>query len=127
MSRAFLAWGLMMGTIGLVGVLFFGFPDPEPVALFFGTAGVFLAIAAFLALTRFGHDEPPGPRAIPDASPPAALLAVAIWLALLGAMTGWWLSLIAAGLAVAAIAGLIREGRAQREALRRARREEVPE
>jgi hypothetical protein len=120
MSRAFFAWGVLMGAIGLIGVLFFGFADVEPPALLLGTSGVFFAIALFLALTRFGNNDPGAPHATPDISPPVLLLALAITAVLLGGVVGWWLSLIGAGLALFAIGGLIREAVGQRRLLRRA-------
>lgn len=126
MSRVFLAWGAMMLVIALVGLLFFGYVDPESPALLFGTAGVFFALGLFLALTRFGTNVVAGPHALPEISPPVPLLALAIVLAMLGATVGWWLSLIAAGMAALAIGGLVRELVAQRRALRRAVDEHGP-
>ena len=41
----FLLWGALMAAIGVCGLLFFGFPDPEEPALFGGTVfGLFAAI-----------------------------------------------------------------------------------
>lgn len=122
MSRVFLAWGAMMLAIALVGALFFGFADVEPPALLFGTAGFFFVTALVLAVTRLGGNEPDGPRAEPDVSPPMPWLAAAIALALLGSTVGWWLTLIAAGMAVLAVGGLVRERLAQRRALERVER-----
>jgi hypothetical protein len=124
MSRAFFAWGVLMGAIGLVNVLVFGFADVEPPALLLGTSGVFFAIALFLALTRFGDNDPGAPHVTPDISPPVLLLALGITFVLLGGVVGWWLSLIGGGVALFAVGGLIREGVYQRRLLRRALREQ---
>jgi hypothetical protein len=118
--RVLLGWGLLMGAIGLVGVLFYGLGDEETPALFFGTAALVVAIAAGLWATGRGRGEPIGPRAIPDVSPPVPWLAAAIFFAALGAAVGWWLSLIGAGMAVAGAVGLAREMAAQRAARRSA-------
>lgn len=122
MIRVFAGWGLLMATIGLVGVLFFDFASPENVALFFGTASTMAAIAIVLWPTGWGRNLVAGARALPDGSPATVLLAIAIVLAAVGAVFGLWLALIAAGLGLVAIGGLLREARAQRAALRTERR-----
>lgn len=117
MTRVFLGWGVLMGCIGLVGLLFFGFEDPENLALFGGVAAVMLGLAAGLWISGLGRNLVAGPRALPDSSPPVVLLAVAIVFAAVGAEVGLWLALVGAGLALLAVGGLIREARAQRAAL----------
>lgn len=120
MPAVIFGWGIAMAVIGLVGVLFYGFAGPEPPALFFGTAGLIIAVAAFLRFTRFGRDEAPGARATPDISAPVPWLAAAVVLGAVGAELGLWLVLIAAGMGAIGLAALAREGLAQREAARSA-------
>jgi len=120
-TRVFLGWGALMAAIMLVGLLFVGLDDPDSLALLGGTVAVMAAIAAVLALTGWGGALRGGLRALPDISPPTALLGVAVVLAALGAELGLWLALIGGGLALLAIGGLAREARAQRRALARAR------
>jgi hypothetical protein len=50
---------------------------------------------------------------VPDLSPPAALAGVALAGLVVGSELGTWLLLIAGGLLVLALAGLVREGRAR--------------
>ncbi|MBB4662395.1 hypothetical protein [Conexibacter arvalis] len=121
MTRVFLGWGALMAAIMLVGLLFVGLDDADSLALFGGTVAVMAAIAVVLALAGWGRALHGGVRALPDLSPPTVLLGVAIVLAALGAELGLWLALIGGGLALLAIGGLVREGRAQRRALARAR------
>lgn len=122
MTRVFAGWGLLMGTILLVGVLFFDFAGPDNPALFGGTVLTMGLIALVLAVTGWGRSAGAAPRALPDGSPATVLLGIAIVLAAVGAVFGLWLALIGAGLGAAAAGGLVREARAQRAALREARR-----
>lgn len=117
MTRVFFGWGVVMGLIGLVGVLFFGFEDPENAALFGGVAAVMVGLAIGLWATGLGRNLVATPRALPDSSPPVPLLALAIVCAAVGAEIGLWLVLVGAGMALVALGGLIREARAQRAAL----------
>jgi len=119
MPRVFFGWGVLMGVIGLVGLLFYGFEDPENLALFGGVAALMIGLAVGLWLTGLGRVELTAPRALPDISPPMPLLALGIVLAAVGAIVGLWLALIGAGVVLAALGGLVRETRAQRAALKR--------
>ncbi|HEU4657692.1 MAG TPA: hypothetical protein VFR97_09215 [Capillimicrobium sp.] len=117
MTRVFFGWGLLMGAIGLVGLLAFGFESPENLALFGGVLAVMVGLAAGLWASGLGRNEVAGARALPDVSPPVPLLALAITLAAVGAEYGLWLTLIGGGLGLFALGGLLREVRAQRAAL----------
>jgi hypothetical protein len=123
--RVFFWWGVLMGVIGLVGILFFGFADPANRWLFMGVCAFWAGIAALLWITGYGRNLVGGVRALPDASPPVPLLALATVLAAIGAEFGWWLSLLAAGMGLIAISGLVRESRAQRAELGAAREAEA--
>ncbi len=124
MTRVFFWWGLIFAVLGTIGVLFFGFSNVENMWLFYGACGVMVGLAFVLTLTGRGRTVIGGARALPDASPPVPLLAAATIMGALGAEFGFWLALIAAGLALIAIGGLIREMRAQRADLAAAREAE---
>ena len=113
-----LFWGGLMAVIGLAGLLIFGFFDPEPIALFGGTVAVMVLLAALLALRRWDHLDEEFLRSHPDVSPPVPLLGVSCGLLAYSLEVGWWLSLIAGGMTVLGLGGLIREKRAERRALR---------
>ena len=116
----FLLWGAMMAVIGLCGVVIFGFTDAEEPALFGGTVATMLVLAALVWRRRWGRIDEEYLRAHPDLSPPIPWIGVSIGLLAYSLEVGWWLSLIAGGMIVAGIAGLVRERRAQRTAIRRA-------
>ncbi len=120
MTRVFAGWGVLMGVILAVGVLFYHFASATNPSLFGWCVVAMLAIALVLLATGWGRNAVAEPRALPDVSPPTALLGIAIVTACVGAVFGFWLVLIGAGLGVAALGGLVREGRAQRAALRAA-------
>jgi len=118
-AAVFLLWGALMAAIGVSGVLFFGFPDPEEPALFGGTVATMLILAALVWWRRWGRVDEDYLRAHPDVSPPIPWLGVSIGLLAYSLEVGWWLALIAGGMIVAGIAGVVRERHAQRAALRR--------
>lgn len=120
MTRVFAGWGVLMGVILAVGVLFYHFASATNPSLFGWCVVAMFAIALVLLATGWGRNVVAEPRALPDVSPPTALLGIAIVLACIGAVFGTWLALIGGGLGIAALGGLVREGRAQREALRAA-------
>jgi hypothetical protein len=99
----FLAWALLLAVHTTVLVALGG--DTLEVALL-GGAAAGVAVLALLAALR-GRAE--GPRVVPDLSPPAALAAVAVAGLVVGSELGTWLVLIAGGLLVVALAGLVRE------------------
>ena len=117
----FLLWGGLLGVILVVGLLFFGFRDPEAPALFGGSVAVMAILAALIALRRWDAVDEEYLRSHPDISPPVAWLGVSCGLLAYSLEVGWWLSLIAAGMIVVGLAGLVRERRAERRALRAAR------
>jgi hypothetical protein len=120
-TRVFFWWGVIFAVLGTVGVLFFGFDNVESMWLFYGVFAFMAVLSAVLAITGRGRTLIGGVRALPDASPPVPLLALATILGALGAEFGFWLALIAAGVGLVAIGGLIREARAQRADLAAAR------
>jgi hypothetical protein len=116
-ARTFAAWGLVL-LVAAAALLAFRGVDTESFALLFGTAVAVLATAlALLWLARRGRpetDEVGAVRLEPDLSLSAALLGLALFALALSAVVGLWLALIAAGLIVAAVGGLMRERRAMR-------------
>jgi hypothetical protein len=113
----FALWGAFMAVIFIVGLLFFGFRDVEPIPLFGGVVAVMVLLAALIAVRRWGVLDAGRLRAHPDVSPPMPWLGVSISLLAFSVEVGWWLSLIAGGMIAVGIGGLIRELRAEREAL----------
>jgi hypothetical protein len=116
-GRTFTAWGLVLLVVAVVLFAFHGV-DTETYALLFGAAGAALATGlALLWLARGGRSETDEPGTVhldPDLSLSSALLGVALFLLAVSAVVGLWLALIAAGLLVAAVGGLVRERRAMR-------------
>ena len=110
-------WASLLALIMLVGVVVFGPHGPYTPALLGGAA-----LAAFLTgagLATRGRGAPR--RAVhgaPDISPPTVWLAFAIALACVGAALGYWLCLIAAGMAGVGAGALFREVRSERRAVR---------
>jgi hypothetical protein len=117
--HVFLFWGALMAVIFVVGLLFYGFHDIAPKALFGGTVAVMLGLTALLAWRRWDAADEAYLRAHPDLSPPVPFLGIACGLLAYSLEVGWWLSLIAGGMVVFGLGGLIRERRAQRRALAR--------
>jgi len=105
-----LAWAALLAVHTIVLIALGG--DPLEYLLLGGAAlGVALLGLLVAALRRRG--DPDALRTVPDLSPPAALAAVAVAGLVVGTELGSWLLLIAAGLLVVALAGLVREGRAR--------------
>jgi hypothetical protein len=115
----FVFWGALMAVIGAVGVIAFGFSDAEEPALFGGTVATMMILGGVVWMRRYDRVDEEYLRAHPDISPPIPWLGVSIGLLGYSLEVGWWLSLIAGGMIVAGLAGLVRERRAARAALRR--------
>jgi hypothetical protein len=113
----FLFWGALLGAILLVGLLVFGFLDPEPIAMFGGAVAVMAILTGVIAVRRLDAFDEEYLRAHPDVSPPIPWLGVSLGLLAYSLEVGWWLSLIAGGMVVAGVAALVRERRAERRAL----------
>jgi hypothetical protein len=109
----FLLWGLELAVLCVLGLFVFVFRGPESPLLLGGSALTFFLLSAFIAARGLGQPYR-GPEAIPDVSPPTALLGVAVVLLAVSADLGPWLTLIAAGLIGLALGGLARERGAQR-------------
>jgi hypothetical protein len=120
-AAVFLLWGALLAVILLAGLIFFGFPDPETPALFGASVAVMAILAALIAVRRWDAIDEEYLRSHPDVSPPVAWLGVSFGLLAYSLEVGWWLSLIAAGMVVVGLAGVVRERRAERRALRAAR------
>jgi hypothetical protein len=80
-------------------------------------AGLLLALPALVAVVAAAAVGLPaaaagGPRTVPELSLPTVVAAVACAVAAAGVIFGLWLILIGAGLAVAAVTGIVRELRA---------------
>lgn len=110
------AWGCLLA--GLAGLLA-AFPfDALAVALLGGAAASMLLLA-LLMLPTAPNRESSEAQAIPDLSLATALAGIALCCLVVGAEVGLWLVLIGGGLLMLALAGLIRERRAQRDARRK--------
>jgi hypothetical protein len=108
MSRALAVWGLFL-LVAALTLLAFDAVDTESYALMFGLAGAVLVCAVVLwVLGREGEEEGTV-RKEPDLSLPAAGLGVALFLLAASVVLGPWLALIAAGLVVWSLFGLVRE------------------
>jgi hypothetical protein len=116
----FAGWGLLLALIAAAGELFFGFPDWEEYALF----GAAVATMAILAAVVWPVDErADGLRVQADVSLPVPWVGVAVALVAYGFEVGWWLTLIAGAMLLSGLIALVRERRADRQALRRARQQ----
>lgn len=120
MSRSFaptLLYGAALLILIVVGVSVFDVLDPETPSLQGGAAVLLLMLAGYLALRDRGAPDAGDrtARVIPDSSMATAWVAVSIATMALGAELGFWLVLIAAGMLLIGIAGLVRESRASRE------------
>jgi uncharacterized membrane protein YfcA len=115
----FVFWGALMAVIGGAGAVIFGFSDPEEPALFGSTVAAMMILGGVVWMRRWDRVDEEYLRAHPDVSPPIPWIGVSIGLLAYSLEVGWWLSLIAGGMIVAGLAGLVRERRAAREALRR--------
>ncbi len=119
MSRPFaptLLYGGALLIVIAVGVSVFDIVDPETPALQGGAAIVLLVLAGYLALGYRGAPDAGDrtARVIPDSSVAAAWVAVSLATMALGAELGLWLVLIAGGMLLVGIGGLVRESRASR-------------
>jgi hypothetical protein len=114
-------WGGMLAAIAVVGLAVFGFPDSEEPILFGGAVATMVVLA--VVLTRRGEADLAFLRSQPDVSLPVPWLGVAVALLALSLEVGYWLTLIATGMIAVGAAGLVRELRAERAELRRAREE----
>ena len=104
-----LAWAVLLGVNTAVLVALGG--DTLPVCLLGGAAAGTAVLAAVAAVRA----RPSRERwAVPEASPAAALAAIALAGLAVGAELGRWLLLISGGVLALAVGGLIRERRAQR-------------
>ena len=110
----FAIWGVFLGVLAGVGVLFFGKGVEEP-ALLGGAAAFVLVLAFLLAVTRRSL-QVEGGGADPDGSPATVWLALSVGLTVLGAALGPWLAFIGGGMTIVGVAGVVRELRAQRQA-----------
>jgi hypothetical protein len=114
-----LAWAALVAVPAAVAFLFDA--DVTTYLLFLDlVAGTLLIAAIDLVTRRRSYRAPEAAQAIPDTSIPAALIALGITEALLGAELGQWLIMIGAGTLALGSAGVLRELRQQREATRRA-------
>lgn len=109
-------WGVLLGILTAIGLIFFGTTVPTP-ALLGGAAAFVLVLALGLAVSRRSV-QVDGGGADPDTSPATVWLALSLALAAMGAALGPWLALIGGGMAIVGIVGVIRELRAQRQAER---------
>lgn len=107
-------WGVLLGVLTAVGLIFFGTSVPAP-ALLGGAAAFVLVLALGLAVSRRSV-QVEGGGADPDTSPATVWLALSLALTAMGAALGPWLALIGGGMAIVGIAGVVRELRAQRQA-----------
>jgi hypothetical protein len=103
-----LAWA---GLLAVQSALLFLFPSRLISHLLNAWMVATMAMLGLALLPgRQGRDE----RALPDGSAATLLLALGLAGLVLGATLGTWMLLIGGGLAVAGLAGLMREWRAQR-------------
>jgi hypothetical protein len=116
---AFAFSAVLLAVICLIGALFFSLPDPEEPILFGSSVAILLIVGGLISWRRWDAQDEEYLRAHPDISPPIPWLGVSIGLLAYSLEVGWWLSLIAGGMIVFGIGGLVRERRAQRAALRR--------
>jgi hypothetical protein len=123
MSRAAVP---LLGYAVLIGIAAAGAavwsPDPLPAVLLGGGAAVIALIAAVVGL-RGPDDATPGPPILADPDLSLSVVAIAFGLCtlLVGAYLGLYLILIGGAVLLAGLGGLVRELRAERRALRRAR------
>ena len=111
-----LAWGALLLAWAAVQLLFT--PSPGELGLL-GGAGAFWVIVggAFLVAERRAdaRGEPPGGASpLPDASAPAALLALGLAVLVVGWELGPWAMYLGGGIVVIALGSLVRERRAQK-------------
>jgi hypothetical protein len=113
-----LGYALLIGIAA--AVLWAWSPDRLPAALLGGGAALMALVAAAVALG--GRDRSaPAVQPIPDYSFPVVAIAFALCTMLVGAYLGLYLILVGGGVMLLGLGGLLREARAEREAVRRAR------
>lgn len=112
----FVVWGVFLSVLTGVGAVFFDKGVEEP-ALLGGAAAFVLVLALGLAVTRRSV-QVEGGGADPDGSPATVWLALSVGLMVLGAALGPWLAFIGGGMTIVGVAGVVRELRAQRMAVR---------
>lgn len=112
-----LLWALFLAVLGAVAVAVFEPSDPETPALFGGMTLLMVVIGAYLAARRGGAATAgdSSPRVVHDSSVPTVWFALSLALLALGAELGTWLALIAGGMLLVGLGGLLRESRASRE------------
>jgi hypothetical protein len=117
-SGPMLVWGLILTALWVVGWSVFA-TDTTTVALGAWMGGSVLAWAAWTWTRerRAGRAADAELGAVIDGSHATALLGLAIVCALLATVFGPWLAYVAAGMALVALGGLVREHRASRAAL----------
>lgn len=116
LGSALVLWGLFLTALTLAGVIGFGFGDWETPSLLGGAA--LIALVVGLALALLGADGTGDLERRPGLSPPTAWTGIAIAMLCVSAVLGFWLTLIGAGMLGLGIGGMVREGRAQRAAVR---------
>lgn len=110
-------WGLFLGVLTGVGLIFFGTSVSTP-ALLGGAAAFALVLALGLAVTR-RSEQVEGGGTDPESSPATVWLALSLALTMAGVALGPWLVFIGGGMALIGVGGVVRELRAQRAAGRR--------
>jgi uncharacterized membrane protein YfcA len=120
-NRPILLWGLGMCALATIGATVFDFESVHAPALLYGIGGFMVLLALVLTVTRRGENHPAHVQSLPDTSPPTTFAGLGFVLMAIGAVAGWWAVLIGAGMVVVGGFGILREGRAQRRALRRAK------
>jgi hypothetical protein len=107
-----LVWGLVNLVLASLLFVFGSAVDDLSFATAYGMAGAVVAVGLLLLVRA----RPVGTRLLPALSYPAALLGVSLAALLLSTEFSFWLTLIASGLIVLALGGLLREARAMRKA-----------
>ena len=111
-SASLAVWGAVLIAMAAVLWIWSGSLGP---AVPLGAAGI-AALLIGLGLS-VGANRPAGPLALADQSLPAVLVAVGIAVSLIALVGGWWLVLIGGAIALAGLAGLVREHRASRRVM----------
>jgi hypothetical protein len=123
MSRPIALWGLLMCLLATIGETVFGFDGPQSPALLYGIGGFMVALGVALAVSRLGRNrEDAVVQSAPDISPPTTFAALGLVVMAVGGVAGLWAVYAGGGMVLAGLLGVLREGRAQRRTLRRARR-----
>lgn len=123
MSRPIAAWGLGICTLAGIGAVAFGFGGTLTPVLLLGMGGFMVALGAVLLIARRDRSDPAPTIAAPDSSPPTTWAALGLVAMAVAVVAGPWAAWIGGGIVLVGVGGLVRETRAQRRALRAARRE----